>query len=316
MAGVNPTSVPRCAAVPFIKMHGNGNDFMLVDGVSNALPRSLTDPETVRRLASRRTGIGFDQLMICRGSDTETAAFVMDIFNTDGSRASMCGNGARCFATFVRDHAGLTEARTFKVCIPAAPSPSGHARAPRVVELDVRDAGVVSVDMGIPDVMLEPKGIVVPRQLLASVGEGIQVVGVSIGNPHCVVLLPQGTDVDEIDVASIGREIGTSVDWSADGCNVEFVVDSGRQKSGPWLLKLRVWERGCGETLSCGSGSCAAVVAYSVLHPGSISFDEASDVQMPGGTLSVRIARSGTVQLSGPTETAFVGHVSLSSSAL
>jgi diaminopimelate epimerase len=236
----------------------------------------------------------------------------MDIVNGDGSKASMCGNGARCFATFVLDVVGLTTARRFNVMIPAAPDPTGATRAPRIVVLDAMTPGSVSVEIGPATVELDLAGVIaLPVTFVEHVGTSVHVVGVQLGNPHCVLVLPPNTDLGSLDVPAVGRAIGTSTAWSPDGCNVGFVSVADGKTAGTHVLNLRVWERGCGETLSCGSGSCAAYAACVGRDALPTPSDGvAIDVVMPGGALSVSMV-AGSLHLRGPTELVFVGQLSV-----
>jgi diaminopimelate epimerase len=336
-------------AVDFTKMHGCGNDFVLIDGVSQSLPPTVTDPRFIRRIADRRTGVGFDQMMVCSArleqsgtrSTTGSAApapqaeFTMDIFNADGSRAGMCGNGARCFAAFVKAR-GLTKATRFSAVVPAPLRPHTTDDEPppptRVVKFDTTrlDGGdddtsrFVSVCLGRAAVV--DATVVVPDA--ATTGwccAPTAVVCVDVGNPHCVLILPNAQAVRNMDIAVVGSALGApgvQGSWAGPGgCNVGFVAVEEAATSlrpGAMTLTLRVWERGCGETPSCGSGSCAAALAV-IAQSGGTCLERSGalgvDVCMPGGTLIVTPQSDATpsaklscvVHLSGPTATVFRG---------
>lgn len=281
------------------KAHGTGNDFVIIDDLAG---RVDLNAETVRLLCNRHFGVGADGLIRLAPADGSGAAFFMDYRNSDGSIAEMCGNGIRCSTKYLVDRGLLT---------------SSHDAARRRVTVQTR-AGIrevtyelgnddlvtkVEVDMGPPS--FEPTGVPlapefndalqVPIHLTRS-NETLQVNAVSMGNPHAVVF---GTDPDEIDVAAIGREIETSAMFP-EGANVEFVevVDASR-------MKMRVWERGVGETLACGSGACAAFAAARELS----MVDDSVSLSLPGGVLSLRW--DGTIMMSGPAVEVFEAVVDL-----
>lgn len=348
--------------VTFTKMHGCGNDFVLLDGVSQILPPTVTDPRFIRHIAHRRTGIGFDQLMVCTrrspssvamdlSSQAKTALsthslqaqasepeFTMDVFNADGTRAGMCGNGARCFAAFAKAR-GLTVSPRFSAVVPASVRGSDAAEPsapPRIVEFDTThiddDASAfVSVCLGRATVI--PVTAVIPDEALSSLCcRPERIICVDVGNPHCVLVLPSARAVRDMNVAVVGESIGApgvQGAWAGPGgCNVGFVAvdDEADDLSSvrALTLTLRVWERGCGETPSCGSGSCAAALAViDALGRGHLgrSSEMEVDVRMPGGTLVVtplpleRVADavpfSCQMNLGGPTATVFHGTINI-----
>jgi len=258
--------------IKFTKMHGLGNDFMVVDGVTQKFhPTS----ELIRTLSDRHTGIGFDQLLIVESDNT--ADFFYRIFNADGSEAMQCGNGARCIAQFI--HA---QKLSTKDHITVA-TKSG------LLELYLKSDHQVSVNMGIPQhepsYTLETPMGVVPVQI------------VSLGNLHCVIEVP---DIIDAPVDTLGAYISTHAQFP-DGINVGFMqIDNANQ------LHLRVYERGVGETQSCGSGACAAVVT-GCLH--GLLRDKV-DVILSGGSLSIAWEGIGTpVWMTGPAVTVFEGSI-------
>jgi diaminopimelate epimerase len=225
----------------FAKMHGLGNDFAVIDAINQSFkPR----PELIRRWADRFDGIGFDQMLIVERPQSEAAAFKYRIYNADGGEVAQCGNGARCFARFVREQ-GMTELDI----IPVETS-SG------LLQLEAIDATRYRVNMGIP--CLEPDAIplnVEARQDLYQTdyeGREISFSALSIGNPHMVI---QVEDVDSADLETLGPYFESHKMFPA-RANIGFmqILDRG-------TFKLRVFERGVGETRACGSGACAAMVA-------------------------------------------------------
>jgi diaminopimelate epimerase len=225
----------------FAKMHGLGNDFAVIDAINQSFkPR----PELIRRWADRFDGIGFDQMLIVERPQSEAAAFKYRIYNADGGEVAQCGNGARCFARFVREQ-GMTELDI----IPVETS-SG------LLQLEAIDATRYRVNMGIP--CFEPDAIplnVEARQDLYQTdyeSREISFSALSIGNPHMVI---QVQDVDSADLETLGPYFESHKMFPA-RANIGFmqILDRG-------TFKLRVFERGVGETRACGSGACAAMVA-------------------------------------------------------
>jgi diaminopimelate epimerase len=272
----------------FTKMHGLGNDFVVLDGVRQ--PLHVT-PALAARLADRRFGIGCDQVLLVEPPRLPETDFHYRIFNADGSEVEQCGNGARCFARYVRD-SGLTA----KLEIPV-----GTAAGP--ILLRVRPDGQVTVDMGAP--RLTPADIPfvadgeAPSYTLDVDGESLEIGVLSMGNPHAVL---QVGDVDSAPVARLGPCIERHPRFP-NRVNVGFlqVQDRGR-------ARLRVWERGAGETLACGTGACAAVVAgrrWGLL-------DAEVAVTLPGGTLVIHWPGAGEpVQMTGPATRVFDGEIDL-----
>jgi diaminopimelate epimerase len=225
----------------FAKMHGLGNDFAVIDAINQSFkPR----PELIRRWADRFDGIGFDQMLIVERPQSEAAAFKYRIYNADGGEVEQCGNGARCFARFVREQ-GMTELDI----IPVETS-SG------LLQLEAIDTTRYRVNMGIP--CFEPDAIplnVEARQDLYQIdyeGREITFSALSIGNPHMVI---QVEDVESADLETLGPYFESHKMFPA-RANIGFmqILDRG-------TFKLRVFERGVGETRACGSGACAAMVA-------------------------------------------------------
>ncbi len=265
----------------FSKMHGLGNDFMVIDGISQSV---ALNPARVAGWADRHFGIGFDQLLLVEAADSAQALFKYRIFNADGSEVSQCGNGARCFARFVREK-GLTEQSTIPVQTAAG-----------LLILNMIDNQRVEVNMGIPD--FEPEHIPLKAssrldtyQLQVN-DQPVEFSALSIGNPHAVI---QVADVDTAPVQELGPLLESHPLFPL-RVNVGFMQIVNRAH-----FKLRVFERGVGETLACGSGACAAMVAAcqlglldnratATLNGGDLQLDwqgEGQPVMMTGGTTMV-----------------------------
>ncbi|MGB1836677.1 diaminopimelate epimerase, partial [Marinobacter adhaerens] len=225
----------------FTKMHGLGNDFMVVDAISQ--PFRLR-PEMIRELANRNFGIGFDQLLVVEPPGLPDVDFRYRIFNADGSEVEQCGNGARCFARFVRDQR-LTNKKVIRV-----------QTAKGVIELRVGREGMVMVNMGVPE--FNPPAIPFAADRRKDVytvdvdGQTVELSALSMGNPHGVLLVE---DVDQAPVETLGPKLERHPRFPA-RANIGFLQILDRTH-----VRLRVFERGSGETLACGSGACAAVVA-------------------------------------------------------
>ncbi|BAL22898.1 diaminopimelate epimerase [Azoarcus sp. KH32C] len=272
----------------FAKMHGLGNDFVVIDAVRQSV--ELT-PERVRFLADRHFGVGCDQLLVVEPASQLGVDFRYRIFNADGGEVEQCGNGARCFVRFVHEQ-GLTEKREIRV-----ETKSG------VIAPKLEESGLVTVDMGVP--VFEPARVPFVSdsdavvQPLDVAGETVAITAVSMGNPHAVQVV---ADVDSAPVASQGPLIENHARFPA-RVNAGFmqVVDEHN-------IRLRVYERGAGETLACGTGACAAVVA-------GISRELLASpvrVQTRGGELDIAWGGPGQpVMMTGPAVTVFAGEIEL-----
>lgn len=274
--------------VRFTKMHGLGNDFMVIDAVSQ---RVRLTPKIVCRLADRHTGIGFDQLLLVEPPSRPDMDFRYRIFNADGSEVEHCGNGARCFGRFVRERR-LTVKDEIHV---------ETARGQAILYL-LPDRQV-DVDMGVPE--LRPAEIPFTAEQQAATyrveanGEQVELSAVSMGNPHGVVLVD---NVDTAPVATLGPVLEAHPRFPKKA-NIGFmqVVNRGE-------IRLRVYERGAGETLACGTGACAAVVAGRLRG----LLDEEVLVHLPGGDLRIRWAGEGQpLRMVGPATTVFEGQIYL-----
>ncbi|MDX1755174.1 MAG: diaminopimelate epimerase [Marinobacter sp.] len=274
----------------FTKMHGLGNDFMVIDAISQ--PFRL-QPEMIRSLADRNFGVGFDQLLVVEPPGMPDVDFRYRIFNADGSEVEQCGNGARCFARFVRERR-LTNKRVIRV-----------QTAKGVIELRLGQDGLVAVDMGVPE--LAPAAIPFEADRPAAIytldvdGQLVELSAVSMGNPHGVLVVD---DVDSAPVETLGPKLERHPRFPA-RANIGFlqVLDRGH-------ARLRVFERGSGETLACGSGACAAVVAGQLRG----LLDQKVDVELPGGHLVIQWQGEGTpVIMEGPAASVYEGQIRLPS---
>lgn len=277
----------RTMKVHFTKMQGLGNDFVVIDAIGQAF--EIT-PERARVLADRRFGVGCDQILIVERSRIEGVDFRYRIFNIDGE-VEQCGNGSRCFARFVRDK-GLSDKDEIRVETLAG-----------VISPRLLDNGLVTVNMGAP--VLDPAAIPfvsdsdAPEQPLDVAGETITIGAVSMGNPHAVQVV---ADVDTAPVATQGPLIEHHPRFPA-RVNAGFmqVVDS-------HAIRLRVFERGAGETLACGTGACAAVV--SGIRRGLLA--SPVRVSMRGGELTVAWEGPGLpVMMTGPAVSVFEGEIEI-----
>jgi diaminopimelate epimerase len=272
----------------FTKMHGAGNDFVVLDGIRQDVALS---PEQIRLLADRHFGVGCDQILLVEQAQHPEADFRYRIFNADGGEVEQCGNGARCFVRFVHDKK-LTHKREIVV-----ETKSGLI-APRLEE-----DGRVTVNMGAPIFAPERIPFVSDSdavvQALDVAGSTIEITAVSMGNPHAVQVV---ADAHAAPVAEQGPLIESHPRFPR-RVNAGFmqVVDRGH-------IRLRVYERGAGETLACGTGACAAVVAG--IRRGLL--DEQVNVATHGGVLTIRWAGEGQpVWMTGPALTVFEGEINL-----
>jgi diaminopimelate epimerase len=272
----------------FTKMHGLGNDFVVIDLITQ---RFKLKPHHIRKIADRHFGVGCDQILAVETPTQPDVDFRYRIYNAEGSEVEQCGNGARCFARFVRDKR-LTGKERIKVETLAG-----------IIELEITESHHVKVDMGEP--ILDPKRIpfiadTQGSQYPLNIGEQEWIVGaVSMGNPH--VILPVD-NVDEAPVALIGP-LTESHSRFPQRVNVGFMQVVDRDN-----IKLRVFERGVGETLACGTGACAAVVSGIVQG----KLNPSVNVQLPGGNLDISWQGLGQpVIMTGPATTVFEGQIQI-----
>ena len=277
----------------FTKMQGCGNDYVYINGFTENVP---DHSKAAIALSNRNFGIGSDGLIFINPS--ENADFEMEMYNSDGSRSEMCGNGMRCVGKYVYDH-GMTKSTHFTVDTLAGV---------KTLDLKVKDgkAYEITVDMGSP--ILTPKLIPVQAEGLDPDAENAvrvpikvmdkdyEMTCVSMGNPHAVVFVDE--DPVNLDLAAIGPKFENHSDFP-NRTNTEFIYVQDRTH-----LVMRVWERGTGETLACGTGACASLVA-AVLN--DLTEDDV-EIRLLGGTLKVRWDREANkVYLTGPAETVFEG---------
>ncbi|WP_423595972.1 diaminopimelate epimerase [Roseateles sp. MS654] len=287
----------------FTKMQGAGNDFVVLDATRHPMP--LTSDQ-LRRVADRRFGVGCDQILVIEAPKTADVDFGYRIFNADGSEVEQCGNGARCFVRFVVDK-GLTDKRTIRVQTINA-----------LLELRLREDGRVTVDMGppvfeLPAIPFDPMGTSARTEngfelWPLELGDGMtaEVAVLSMGNPHAVQRVE---DVDHAPVGIVGPLVETHAAFPR-RVNAGFLQVINRGE-----VKLRVFERGAGETLACGTGACAAVVAGIRLG----WLDAAVEVHTRGGDLRIEWAGmtpggpglAAPVYMTGPAQTVFEGEIEL-----
>ena len=274
------------ATAEFTKMQSLGNDFVMLDNVSTAL--SL-ETDVIRHLADRHVGIGCDQVIVASPGD-DSVDFVMRIFNADGTEVGQCGNGARCFARYLTEN-GWTDKRHIVV-------QTFSAR----LELVLEDGEQVSVNMGTP--LFEPAAVpfdspTCEEDYLLRIGEEqVRIYIASIGNPHAVL------SVDDINCAPV-KSLGPAIECHPafpQKANVGFVQVCDRRH-----LKLRVWERGVGETMACGSGAGAAAAVCR--KQGLV--DDTVEVELPGGRVEVSWSGRDGLWLRGPTTTVYRGEIEL-----
>lgn len=271
----------------FTKMHGCGNDYIYFD----CFRQTVKEPEALaRHLSDRHKGIGGDGVILICPSDAADAK--MRMFNADGSEGKMCGNGVRCVAEYLFRH-GYAQGGAVNI--------ETLAGTKHIVR---RAPGRLTVDMGAP--VFEPKAIplagfeapAVGVQLLAD-EKKLRMTCVSMGNPHCVIFV---ADPDAVDLPRLGGMLEHSA-WFPEGVNTEFV-----RREDATHLTMRVWERGSGETMACGTGACAAVAA--AVKNGLCARDTEVEVRLLGGTLSIR-QTADTVLMTGEAVEVFTGTVEI-----
>ncbi|NLC55886.1 MAG: diaminopimelate epimerase [Armatimonadetes bacterium] len=274
----------------FFKYHGIGNDFVLVDGLKEVIPEEAL-ADTARRLCDRHFGIGGDGLILVLPS--HQATYRMRMLNPDGSESEMCGNGIRCFAKYVYDHGLTREPRITVETLAGIMAP----------QMTVKDGVVhsVRVDMGEPrlrrrEIPMEGgdgDSPVIAEPLLVD-DTPYAVTTVSMGNPHCVLFVDA---VEQFPVAQVGPRIETHPAFPR-RTNVEFV-----QLLSNDAIRMRVWERGAGETLACGTGACGAAVACALNN----KTGRKVTVHLAGGDLFIEWADDNHVYMTGPAEEVFRG---------
>ena len=272
----------------FSKMHGLGNDFVVLDGIRQSISLS---PAQLQLLGERHFGVGCDQILLVEKPGRPDVDFRYRIFNADGGEVEQCGNGARCFVRFVHDQ-GLTDKREIRV-----ETMSG------IIGPRLEDDGNITVDMGVPVFVPEQIPFISPSndlmQPLMVGDEEVQITAVSMGNPHAVQLV---VDADAAPVAQQGPLIEAHPRFPQ-RVNAGFMQVLNRN-----AIRLRVYERGAGETLACGTGACAAVAAG--IARGLL--DSPVRVETRGGELNIAWQGAGTpVLMTGPAVTVFTGEIDL-----
>lgn len=280
-------------AFKFTKMHGCGNDYVYIDATNT----QIDNPSDVSVFVSdRHFGIGSDGLILIKSSNR--ADFEMDMYNADGSRGMMCGNGIRCVAKYVYDH-GLTDKEEISI---------DTASGIKILKLTVKDGKVdtVCVDMDKPvlDVRKIPVTYPNPKMIQQPIEVGgriYHVTCVSMGNPHCVIFVDE--DVRTLDLASIGPQFERHSIFPH-GVNTEFVNVIDRTH-----LRMRVWERGSGETLACGTGACATAVAAVI----NDLCDDKLSIELSGGVLDIEYdgGQDSHVFMTGPATEVFSGTIEI-----
>jgi diaminopimelate epimerase len=273
----------------FTKMHGLGNDFVMLDLITQ---RAHIHPDLIRELADRKLGIGFDQLLTVTPPTDPDMDFRYTIYNADGSEAEQCGNGARCFLRFVRDE-GLTTKSRIRI-------ETNNGK----IECRLEKDGNITVDMGKP--VLQPAKIPfiadapqIQYELEVDGDEKVMLSAVNVGNPHAVLTVD---NVDDAPVARLGQKIEIHPSFP-EKVNVGFMEVVSRQK-----IHLRVFERGVGETSACGSGACAAVVS------GRLQglLDETVEVELTGGSMTVSWAGDDApIMMTGPACRVYEGRLQI-----
>lgn len=280
------------AKLKFTKMHGTGNDYVYV----NLFEETLENPSEVSiKVSDRHFGIGSDGLICIAPSEVADCRMIM--FNADGSEGAMCGNGVRCVAKYAYDHGIATKEEM------SVETKSGIKH----LKLTIEDGKAVYIEVNMGQAILEPKQIPVKdegadfiaRKIQAD-GKEYEVTCVSMGNPHCVIFTE---GIDELDLEKIGPYFENH-ELFPDRINTEFVevIDN-------HTLKMRVWERGSGETISCGTGTCATAVA-AVLN-GHCPKGEEIEVQIRGGSLYDTYLENGEVLMKGPATEVFQGVIEI-----
>jgi diaminopimelate epimerase len=274
--------------INFTKMHGLGNDFMVIDAINQHI--ELT-PQQIKNLSDRHFGIGFDQLLLVEKPTSENADFKYRIFNADGGEVAQCGNGARCFARFVQDK-GLSDKNEIRV----------DTNTGELVLKFTEDRQII-VNMGIPKHSPDEIPVLAKQELknykIAVNTEEYVFGAVSMGNPHAVLQVP---DVKIAPVSELGRFL-ESHPMFPERANIGFMEVINRKQ-----ISLRVYERGAAETLACGSGACAAVVIGIEQN----LLDHDVSVELPGGELKISWSGRGTpVFMTGPAISVFEGSIQI-----
>ncbi|MGV3740293.1 MAG: diaminopimelate epimerase [Gammaproteobacteria bacterium] len=275
-------------SLSFTKMHGLGNDFMVIDATRTPF---LLSPQQICRLSNRHTGVGFDQCLIVEESTDPEIDFFYRIFNADGQEVGQCGNGARCLARFVYER-GLTRKKNLRVKTKTT-----------ILNLQLHSDDSVTVQFTQPNLL---PGIIPLKTTQQEIDYSLKIGqktytfhAISVGNPHAVLIV---NDLETTDVANIGQKISTH-SFFPEQTNVGFA-----QILNPTHMQLRVYERGCGETHACGSGAVAAAAVGHLYH----NMNDQILVSLPGGELQIHWPnRAGPIYLRGPATFVYEGRTLL-----
>lgn len=276
-------------SIKFTKMHGLGNDFMVIDGINQNIN---LNPQFIASLADRHTGIGFDQCLLIESPTRENVDFTYRIFNADGKEVGQCGNGARCLAVFAHYY-GLTSKNKLTV-----------ATKTTSMELIINTDKTVSVDMGVPKLLPHEIPLVNDRQsaeysIEMEHGQSALIHAINVGNPHAVLLVPK---IELAPVNTLGKQISIHPRFP-EQTNTGFM-----QIINPQHIKLRVYERGCGETRACGSGAVAAAAIGRLYY----NLDNKIKVSLPGGDLIIEWPQlNASISLTGPATFVYEGQLFL-----
>ncbi|MDA9170745.1 diaminopimelate epimerase [Alphaproteobacteria bacterium] len=264
--------------IPFIKMHGLGNDFIIFDNIKDPI---ISDTTFLKRIGDRRFGVGCDQIMIIKNT-AKKENYKIKIYNCDGTETGACGNGARCVADYIMKKENLN---TISI-----ETTSGN------LECSLSDNGI-TVNMGIPKLDWQNIPLATQQDTSNVLLDEFKAYCLSMGNPHAVIFLSNLNELEDLDLTSIGPRLEKNPIFPKYS-NIEFahVIEEG-------VIRMRVWERGAGITLACGSGACATSVAASLL--GLSSKD--NKIILDGGNLYIKWLKDQSVTLSGDTEKVFEG---------
>lgn len=274
----------------FSKMQALGNDFMIVDTLSNDWTPSK---EQIQTLSDRHLGVGYDQLLIISAPQSPDHDFTYRIFNADGSEVGQCGNGARCAARYIHQY--------------VVPEKNHYRLKTNTTELDLMICDENQVQLTLPPPHFSPKHIPLNSQQLDlySVSKNNQEIyfhAVSVGNPHAIIVIPNNQTLEDLNIKELGSFIENHPLFP-ERCNVNFIQIQNQN-----LLKIRVWERGCGETLACGSGALASAAIARKFY----QMDARIEVQLKGGELSVYWPNiKGPIQQTGPAIEVFKGEIKI-----
>ena len=264
--------------IPFIKMHGLGNDFIIFDDVKDPI---ISDINFLKKIADRRFGIGCDQIMIIKKS-SKKEKYKIKIYNCDGTETGACGNGTRCVADYLMNKENLNYIFIETI--------SGGLKCSRTKD-------VITVNMGVPKFDWQNIPILTKQDTSNIKLDEFHACCLSIGNPHAVIFISNLSDLEKLDLISIGPRLEKNPIFPKFS-NIEFahVLQDG-------VIRMRVWERGAGITLACGSGACATSIAASLLNLSS----KDNKIILDGGNLYVKWLKDQSVTLSGATEKVFEG---------